>query len=101
MNGMTQFEIIILKNEIIAEKLIKENRMDEAERLLNKNVELKSSSHKTYDMLLKIFRSKDSYNDIIKLLNSAIKNSSEKGKAYRELRKVTILNELVKNINKR
>ncbi|MBN2073692.1 MAG: hypothetical protein JW770_07095 [Actinobacteria bacterium] len=101
MNGNTQLEISILKNEIIAEKLIKEKKPGEAERLLRRNVELKSGSYRTYDLLLKILREKGSYNDVIKVLNSAIRNSKEKEKAYRELRKVAILNELIKNISER
>lgn len=101
MNRMEKLEITILKNEVIAEKLIRENRLNEAEKLLRKNVDLKSRSYRTYDLLLKIYRAGDSYNEIIKILNTAIKNSREKGRTYRELRKVTILNELVENISKR
>jgi hypothetical protein len=98
MNRKELIEITTIKNEIVAEKLIEEKKFNEAEMLLERNVKLKSNSYKTYDLLLKIFMGKNSYNDIIRVLNIAIKNSPDKAKVCRELRKVTILNELVKNI---
>jgi len=93
-------EDIIDLNENIAEKKIKECQFDEAEKLLLDNVEKKTSSRRTYQLLIKIYKKKNDYNSIIKTINKAIKYCGEYKKDFKEIKKVMVLNKLLKDIFK-
>jgi hypothetical protein len=86
------------ENEIKALGYFKENRLDKAENTLRKNLEIGSSSSKTYDLLLRIYYLKKDYSSLIKTLNDCIKNSSDKNN-YRKIRKAIILTKLLEDIN--
>lgn len=89
----------VLNNEIMATVLIKTGELEMAEKILIENIELESSSHRTYDLLLEIYRTTNNYRGIIYTLRNAIKKSFQKKEIYRELRKVIILNKIVMDMN--
>ncbi len=86
------------ENEIKALEYFKENKLDKAENTLRKNLEINTSSLKTYDLLLRIYYIKKDYSSLIKTLNDGIKNSNNKN-TYRKLRKSIIITKLFEDIN--
>ena len=89
----------IAKNQIKAWDLIKSNNnLIIAENLLLGNIDLDSSDHINYDYLLNMYRKQDDFHKIVLLLNMAIKKSKAKKQIYREIKKVVILNKILKDI---
>ncbi len=79
--------------------LYKNNNALAAEKLLLENIEMSTDDCKTYDLLIKIYDILNNYNKLIKILNRAIKFCKDNRADYRELKKVVILNELLKDLN--
>lgn len=88
------------KNENDAEIKIREGKFTEAEELLLSNVKNQSSSDKTYQLLIKIYKATGDYKSLIKVVNIAIKNCKKNRKEFKELKKVIVLNKLLKDIFK-
>ena len=87
-------------NENIAEEKIKECKLDEAEELLLQNVKNKTSSNRSYQLLIKLYKIKNDYNNIIKTINKAIRYCPDYQKEFKEIKKVIVLNKLLKDIFK-
>ena len=83
----------------MAAVLIKTGELEMAEKILIENIELESSSHRTYDLLLEIYRTTNNYRGIIYTLRNAINKSFRKKEIYKELRKVIILNKIIMDMN--
>lgn len=79
--------------------LYKNNNALDAEKLLLENIEMSTDDCKTYDLLIKIYDILKNYHKLIKILNKAIKFCKDHRADYRELKKVVILNELLKDLN--
>jgi len=83
-------------NEEEADSYIKNNEYKKAEILLLKNVKEKTSSENTYHLLIKIYRARADYNNLIKIVNLAIKYSDKK--KFKDLKKFIVLNKMLKDI---
>jgi hypothetical protein len=87
----------IIFNELKALFFIDNNQFDVAEKFLLKNIEEKTNSALTYNLLIKIYNKKNDYNGLIKTLNTGIK-STEKKDFYRKLKKQIILSRIINNL---
>ena len=74
------------------------NNFISAEKLLLENIELGTNDTKTFDMLINIYRKIDNYQKLIKTLDSAIKQFKSKKNQYRQLKKMVILSQILKDI---
>jgi tetratricopeptide (TPR) repeat protein len=77
----------------------KNNEFDSASKLLLENVEMYTEDLKTYELLINIYRKLEDYQNLIKILDISIKRCKERRKEFRELRKIIILNKLMRDIN--
>ena len=75
------------------------NDLDYAEKILLDNINNKASSILTYDLLIKIYHKKDDLTSLLKLLDSAIQNTSKK-EFYRKLKKQVILFRFFSDLSK-
>jgi hypothetical protein len=87
----------IIFNELKALFFIDKKQFDIAEKLLLKNIEERTGSILTYNLLIKVYNEKNDYNGLLKTLNSGIK-STEKKDFYRKLKKQVILSRIIKDI---
>jgi hypothetical protein len=87
----------IIFNEVKALFFIDNNQFDIAEKFLLKNIEEKTNSALTYNLLIKIYNEKNDYTGLINTLNTGIK-STEKKDFYRKLKKQIILSKIIKNL---
>ena len=78
--------------------LYKKNDFNSAEKLLLENIEISAEDCNTYDLLIKIYEMQNKYHALIKVLDRAIKYCKARRSDYRELRKVAILSELLKDV---
>ena len=84
-------------NEIKALLLIDRNKVENAEKLLLKNLQAGTDSILTYDLLIRIYNQKKDYPSLIKTLNTGIKKTSKKN-FYKKLKKAAILSKLLQDI---
>ncbi len=89
----------ILKNQKKAIEYLNKNDISSAEKLLDENLKLNTSNNITYDLLLDIYKKQNDYQKMIKTLNKAIKNCKTKAKSYREIKKVLVLDRILKDLN--
>ena len=89
----------IKTNEALAARLILEGDIEHAEILLLENIEHVSRSPKTYDLLLQVYDRTDEYGKMIKTLNKAITNSSERKREYRDYKKYLIIKKIFNDMN--
>ncbi len=66
------------------------NDLDYAEKLLLENLNEKTNSVLTYDLLIRIYHKKNDLSSMLRLLNSAIQYTDKK-EFYRRLRKQIII----------
>lgn len=85
-------------NEDSAYLMINQGKSSEAENLLRQNVDINTSSSRTYQMLIGIYNNKSDYNNLVKIINRAIKCCNENNKDFKELRRIVVLNKLLKDI---
>lgn len=85
-------------NEYNAELMMDEGKLDEAEMLLLQNVSQNISSAMTYHLMIKIYKAKGDYKKLVSIINAAIKNCKGNRQEFKELRKVVVLNRLLKDI---
>jgi len=79
---------------------INEGKFDEAEELLSRNADKNTSSARTYQLLINIYKKNNDYKKLIRTINKAIEFSSGNKKDFKELKKVTVLNKILKDIFK-
>jgi hypothetical protein len=87
----------IIFNEVKALFFIDNNQFDVAEKFLLKNIEEKTGSALTYNLLIKIYNEKNDYSGLLRTLNMGIK-STIKQDFYRKLKKQIILSRIRKNL---
>jgi hypothetical protein len=87
----------IIFNELKALFFIDNNQFDIAERLLLKNIEEKTGSVLTYNLLIKIYNEKNDYKGLLMALNMGIKSTVKKD-FYRKLKKQIILSRIIKDL---
>jgi hypothetical protein len=87
----------IIFNEVKALFFIDNNQSDVAEKFLLKNIEEKTNSALTYNLLIKIYNEKNDYRGLLKTLNTGIKSAVRKD-FYRKLKKQIILSRIRKNL---
>lgn len=87
----------IIFNEVKALFFIENNQFDVAEKFLLKNIEEKTSSALTFNLLIKIYNEKNDYSGLLKTLNEGIRNAGKKD-FYRKLKKQVILSRIRKNL---
>ena len=75
------------------------NDLDLAEKILLANISYKTSSVLTYNLLIKIYHTRNDLPSLLKLLNTAIQNTDKK-EFYRKLRKQIILFRLYDDLNR-
>ena len=68
-----------------------------AEKYLVRNLKKQTTSFLTYNLLVKIYHQKKDYSALIKVLNSGIRNTSNKSK-YRKLKKQVMVSKLLHDI---
>jgi hypothetical protein len=87
----------IIFNELKALFFIDKNQFDIAEKLLLKNIDERTDSILTYNLLIKVYNEKNDYNGLLMALNTGIKSTIEKD-FYRKLKKQVILSRIIKDI---
>ena len=87
----------IIFNELKALFFIDKNQFDIAERLLLKNVEEKTDSILTFNLLIKVYNEKNDYRGLLMSLNTGIKSTVKKD-FYRKLKKQIILSRIIKDL---
>lgn len=87
----------IIFNEVKALFFIEKNQFDVAEKLLLKNIEEKTDSILTYNLLIKIYNEKNDYRGLLDTLNTGIKSTAEKD-FYRKLKKQIILSRMQRDL---
>jgi hypothetical protein len=87
----------IIFNELKALFFIDKNQFDIAERLLLKNIEERTDSILTYNLLIKVYNEKNDYNGLLMTLNLGIKSTGKKD-FYRKLKKQVILSRIIKDL---
>jgi len=87
----------IIFNELKALFFIDKNQFDIAEGLLLKNIEERTDSILTYNLLIKVYIEKNDYNGLLMTLNNGIKSTVEKD-FYRKIKKQVILSRIIKDI---
>jgi hypothetical protein len=87
----------IIFNELKALFFIENNQFDIAEKFLLKNVEEKTDSILTYNLLIKIYNEKNDYRGLINTLNTGIKSTLKKD-FYRKLKKQIILSRMQRDL---
>ena len=87
----------IIFNELKALFFIDKNQFDIAEGLLLKNIEEKTGSILTYNLLIKIYNEKNDYKGLLMTLNTGIKSTVKKD-FYRKLKKQIVLSRIIKDL---
>ena len=87
----------IIFNEVKALFFIDNNQFDVAEKFLLKNLEEKTNSALTFNLLIKIYNEKNDYSGLLKTLNAGIKSAVKKD-FYRKLKKQIILSRIRKHL---
>ena len=87
----------IIFNEVKALFFIDNNQSDVAEKFLLKNIEEKTNSALTYNLLIKIYNEKNDYRGLLNTLSTGIKSTVKKD-FYRKLKKQIILSRIRKNL---
>jgi hypothetical protein len=87
----------IIFNEVKALYFIDNNQFDVAEKFLLNNIEEKTNSALTFNLLIKIYNEKNNYSGLLKTLNAGIKSTVKKD-FYRKLKKQIILSRIRKNL---
>jgi hypothetical protein len=87
----------IIFNEVKALYFIDNNQFDVAEKFLLKNIEEKTNSALTFNLLIKIYNEKNDYRGLLKTLNTGIKNTVKKD-FYKKLKKQVILSRIINNL---
>ncbi len=87
----------IIFNEVKALFFIENNQFDVAEKFLLKNIEEKTSSALTFNLLIKIYNEKNDYSGLLKTLDEGIRSAVKKD-FYRKLKKQIILSRIRKNL---
>jgi hypothetical protein len=87
----------IIFNEVKALFFIDNNQSDVAEKFLLKNIEEKTNSALTYNLLIKIYNEKNDYMGLLKTLNTGIKSTAKKD-FYRKLKKQMILSRIINDL---
>ncbi|MBM3707700.1 MAG: hypothetical protein FJW69_05075 [Actinobacteria bacterium] len=87
----------VRNNEVKALLLIDKNRVENAEKLLLRNLRTGTDSVLTYDLLIRIYNQKKDYSSLVKTLNSGIRTTGKKV-FYRKLKKTVILSKLFQDI---
>ena len=87
----------IIFNELKALFFIDKNQFDIAEKLLLKNIEEKTDSILTYNLLIKIYNEKNDYKGLLMALNTGIKSTLKKD-FYRKLKKQIVLSRIIKDL---
>ena len=87
----------IIFNEVKALFFIDNNQPDVAEKFLLKNIEEKTNSALTFNLLIKIYNEKNDYNGLLKTLNTGIKSAVKKD-FYRKLKKQIILSRILNDL---
>ena len=87
----------IIFNEVKALFFIDNNQFDVAEKFLLKNIEEKTNSALTFNLLIKIYNEKNDYSGLLKTLNTGIKSTVKKD-FYRKLKKQIILSRIIKDL---
>ncbi len=84
--------------ELEAAEKIKNGELDNAEVLLKKNLTKNTRSADTYKLLIKIYKIRNDYTNIIKTINMAIRFANENKKEFKELKRTILLNKLIIDI---
>jgi hypothetical protein len=87
----------IIFNELKALFFIDKNQFDIAEGLLLKNIEERTDSILTYNLLIKVYNQKKDYKGLLMTLNTGIKSTVEKD-FYRKIKKQVVLSRIIKDI---
>jgi hypothetical protein len=87
----------VRNNEVKALLLIDRNKVENAEKVLLRNLRIGTESTLTYDLLIRVYNQKEDYLSLIKTLNTGIKKTSNKD-FYRKLKKTVILSKLLQDI---
>ncbi len=101
--GETDKEVSMVADNVIllvekkASKLIKERKFDEAEKILDQNLAKKIESDGTYHLMFQLYSLKGDYSNMIKVLNRAIRHSTQKRRFFKELKRVVILDKILKD----
>jgi len=69
-----------------------------AEKILKKNINVRTDSILTYDLLIRIYHHKNDLSSLIRLLNTGIKNTDKKT-FYRRLKKKIMLYKIFNDID--
>jgi len=87
----------VRNNEIRALFLIEKNHIVKAEKLLLNNLKSGSVNSMTFNLLIRIYHEKDDYSSLIKILDNAIKKTSQR-LFYRTIKKQAILARLLTDL---
>lgn len=87
----------IKEKELQALLFIENNMIDSAEKILLQNIDAETDSNFTYDLLIRVYEFKEDYQNLIKILNTAIKSAGKKD-FYRNLKKKLIISKIIKDI---
>ncbi len=87
----------VKNNEIKSVFYLQNRNFKAAEKLLLENVYKNTSSCFTYNLLIKIYFENNNYPLLLKILNSAIINTSKKS-LYKKLKKQLILNKFISEL---
>lgn len=87
----------IKEKELQALLFIENNMIDSAEKILLQNIDAETDSNFTYDLLIRVYEFKEDYQNLIKILNTAIKSAGKKD-FYRNLKKKLIISKILKDI---
>ena len=87
----------IIFNEAKALFFMENNQFDVAEKFLLKNIEEKTDSTLTYNLLIKIYNEKNDYMGLLNILNIGIKSTVKKD-FFRKLKKQIILSRILRDL---
>ncbi len=96
---MAYIDEIIMKNQDKAIRHLNNKDESSAKILLEENLVLDPSNNAAYDLLLDIYKKQNDYQKMISLLNKAVKYCKTKNKYYREIKKVLVLDKILKDMN--
>lgn len=88
---------IVKKSDKRADRVLKKERLANAEKVLNNNLDTGTKNLLNYDLLLAIEKKRDNYSGVISILEDAINYSDNKEK-YKKLRKKIIMNKILSDM---
>jgi len=88
---------LVKESDKKADRVLKKERLANAEKVLNNNLNTGTKNLLNYDLLLAIEKKRDNYSGVISILEDAINYSDNKEK-YKKLRKKIIMNKILSDM---